>query len=45
VRLVAEKLAELRDVSLEQVALESSANAIRLFPALREQVCLPGVTA
>jgi TatD DNase family protein len=45
VRLVAEKLAELRDISLEQVALETSTNALQLFPALREQVRLPGLSA
>jgi TatD DNase family protein len=45
VRVVAERLAELRACSLEQVALETSRNALRLFPALREQVQIPDVSA
>ncbi len=36
VRLVAEKLAELRGVSMERVSQESTLNASRLFPAIGE---------
>jgi TatD DNase family protein len=45
VRVVAERIAELRECSIEQVAIETSCNALRLFPALGKQVQLPEVSA
>jgi TatD DNase family protein len=44
VRAVAERLADLRECSVERIALETSRNAVRLFPALGEQVRLPEVS-
>ena len=43
VRLIAERLAGLRGSSIEQIASETSQNAVTLFPALRERVELGGL--